>query len=68
MPIYEFQCPECKSVISKLCKTGETGEKIICSRCGHEGLTKKISGFSAPGVSGGKECSTGCCGNCSTCH
>ena len=68
MPIYEFRCPNCGKVISKLCKMGETGEKLECAECGHVGLKKQISGFASPGVSGGGCCSTGCGGNCSGCH
>ncbi|MDA8228790.1 MAG: zinc ribbon domain-containing protein [Desulfitobacterium hafniense] len=68
MPIYEFRCPNCQTVITKLCKMGETGEKLECSKCSQVGLKKQVSGFASPGVSGGKNCSTGCGGSCSSCH
>ena len=68
MPIYEFKCPNCGIVVAKLCRMGETGENLTCSECGHTGLTKQISGFASPGVAGGKDCSSGCGGNCAGCH
>lgn len=71
MPIYEFGCPSCGAVTTELCKIGENGEHLTCSKCGNTGLSKRISGFASPGVSGGSEggtCSPGCSGNCAGCH
>ncbi|EHQ90396.1 FmdB family zinc ribbon protein [Desulfosporosinus youngiae] len=71
MPMYEFGCPKCGVVITELCKMGEKGERLVCSKCGHIGLTRHISGFSSPGISGGTgggSCSPGCSGNCAGCH
>lgn len=71
MPMYEFGCPNCGTVITELCKMGETGEKLVCTKCGNIGLRKQISGFSSLGVSGGSgsgNCSPGCNGNCAGCH
>jgi putative FmdB family regulatory protein len=69
LPIYEFKCPTCGKILSKLCKMGEEGQNLECSQCGKVGLKRLISGFASPGVSGGgTNCSPGCGGNCSGCH
>ncbi|HBV86492.1 zinc ribbon domain-containing protein [Desulfosporosinus sp.] len=71
MPMYEFGCPNCGGVTTELCKMGEIGEQLMCSKCGHTGLTKHISGFASLGISGGAGsggCSSGCSGNCTGCQ
>lgn len=71
MPMYEFQCPNCGAVTTELCRMGENGESLMCSKCEVIGLSKRISGFVSLGVSGGSgggNCSAGCSGNCTGCH
>lgn len=34
MPIYEFQCTKCGQPSEKLCKMNESGEDMVCPRCG----------------------------------
>ena len=71
MPMYEFQCPNCGVVTTELCRMGDNGEALLCSACGLTGLMKQISGFASLGLtggSGGRNCSAGCSGNCTSCH
>lgn len=70
MPIYEFKCLQCGTVIAKLCKIGEEGKDLSCAACGQVGLQRKISSFASPGVAGGDGCTggPGGCGGCSGCH
>ncbi|HSL93197.1 MAG TPA: FmdB family zinc ribbon protein [Bacillota bacterium] len=48
MPIYEFRCPGCGSVVSRLSRLDEDGSKLSCSVCGSEGLVKLFSVFASP--------------------
>ncbi|HZK84564.1 MAG TPA: FmdB family zinc ribbon protein [Desulfosporosinus sp.] len=69
--MYEFGCPSCGALTTELYKMGETGTLLMCGTCGHDGLAKHISGFVSLGVSRrskGRNCSTGCSGNCTGCH
>jgi putative FmdB family regulatory protein len=71
MPMYEFQCPNCRVMTTELCKMGEDGKSLLCSECGLTGLKKQISGFASLGVSGGTgsgSCAPGCSGNCTGCR
>lgn len=43
MPIYEFECKDCKDKHEKICKIGETED--ICPKCGM--LCKKIMSVSS---------------------
>ncbi|WP_206811495.1 FmdB family zinc ribbon protein [Paradesulfitobacterium ferrireducens] len=67
MPIYEFKCPRCGQTFNKLCRLGESGDSLVCPGCGQVGLCRKISGFTAPGVAGGKSCASDC-SRCSGCR
>lgn len=43
MPIYEYRCDSCQSVFEIITSAGSTGEKITCSICGSDKVTKLIS-------------------------
>lgn len=68
MPMYEFSCPVCAYLTVELCRIGETGERLACTKCGHVGVIKRISGFVSIGVPGGVGDCLGCTGNCTGCH
>jgi len=64
MPLYEFFCDKCGAKLERLCKIGEFGEQLTCPQCGGIGLSRLVSGFSAPGVKGGQDKCAGCKGDC----
>lgn len=55
MPIYAFACPSCGSVEERISRMGEEGESLVCSACGHSGMTKDRSSymFAAHGLPNG---------------
>ncbi len=52
MPIYEYQCEDCKNEIELLVRGDETPE---CSSCGSANLSKK---FSVPAAHSGNSASS----------
>jgi putative FmdB family regulatory protein len=46
MPIYEYQCLDCKNVFEKILSSSGSTESIICSSCGSGKVQKKISATS----------------------
>ena len=64
MPIFEYQCKECKTKYEILHKSGEKEDDIYCPECKSKKHIKLISSFSA-NVSGGSDfggCPDGSCG------
>ena len=43
MPIYEYQCGSCQHVFEVITPSGSTGEKVQCSKCGSDKVSKMIS-------------------------
>jgi putative FmdB family regulatory protein len=60
VPIYEYQCKECKHKFDALQKVGEDGSDLKCPRCGAINLTKVLSVFSSSDSAGksSSSCST----------
>ncbi|OGR08053.1 MAG: hypothetical protein A2511_17680 [Deltaproteobacteria bacterium RIFOXYD12_FULL_50_9] len=46
MPIYEYQCLDCKTVFEKILSFTGSSETILCNRCGSGNIQKKISATS----------------------
>lgn len=76
MPLYEFRCKKCTEVFELLCRMGENGKTVACTKCGARGAKRLMSVFSAhvaggsssKALSGGSNCSTCRGGNCAHCH
>ncbi len=56
MPIYEYECEECKTVFEVIHGISETPKDIECPSCRSKKVKKMISAFS----------SYGSCGSCSS--
>lgn len=74
MPIYEFQCLECRNEYEELCPIGT--ESLKCPLCSSEKTKRKVSVFSArsagnegtKAIGSGHSCSSCHGGSCGTCH
>ncbi len=49
MPIFEYQCLECKEVFETLQLSRETSEDSQCPGCGSEKTEKLVSAFATSG-------------------
>ena len=47
MPFFEYECPECKTVITVMRKTGEEKEKVECPRCEDKDMKRVYSPFNS---------------------
>lgn len=54
MPLYEYECQDCKEKFVVLVRNLEDEESIVCSKCKSLRVTKLFSSFST-GSSGNKE-------------
>jgi len=43
MPIYEYRCDMCQNIFEVLTSAGSQHEKILCSKCGSDKVSKIIS-------------------------
>ena len=80
MPLYEFECVNCRTVFEELVRMGSAGEGLCCPGCGAGDIRKKMStcyGRAGGGngeyhnVAGsGCECGGDCgsCGGSCSCH
>jgi putative FmdB family regulatory protein len=81
VPIYEFRCGNCDSIVEKLCPAGTRESDIPCPSCGKNELARKFSTFgfksgssgrdidySPPPSSGGSGCGSCVSHNCASCH
>lgn len=71
MPLYEFQCEQCRKKFETLVRLGRESE-VVCAFCGGPKVRKLHSAF---GIGGGasrlkesSSCSSCKGGTCSTCH
>ena len=56
MPIYEFQCRDCKAVFEKLVTSPTATTEVVCRQCGSANVSKILS---APSQGAGKGSLTG---------
>lgn len=52
MPLYEFECQECKENFEKLVRI-VGAQEVVCPKCGSVKTRKKISVFATNSKSGG---------------
>ena len=45
MPIYEYECHDCRRIVSRLVLRPSAGEPPTCPRCGGSALTRVLSRF-----------------------
>jgi len=71
MPLYEFQCEQCRKKFEALVRLGREGE-VVCAFCGSPKVRKLLSAFGIGGGSSRLKESSSCSsckgGTCSTCH
>ncbi|CAN5242943.1 hypothetical protein BH10PSE15_BH10PSE15_00470 [soil metagenome] len=48
MPIYDFHCPKCDTVVELLVRFSDTP---ACPACGHEQIDRLVAATAAPGKS-----------------
>lgn len=72
MPLYEFECPQCKNVFEELVRMGSTGDGLACPSCGAVNMRKLMSTFYGRTAGNGSTHavggSCGCGGNCGNCN
>ncbi len=60
MPIYEYECPECKERFEKLVRSAASQPETTCPACGAEGARRMVSAFASfgtsPSLGGGSSC------------
>jgi putative FmdB family regulatory protein len=49
MPIYEFYCPACHTILNFLARSPKPDARPACPRCGRRGLERQMSRFAAIG-------------------
>ncbi|HEV8629788.1 MAG TPA: zinc ribbon domain-containing protein [Thermoanaerobaculia bacterium] len=50
MPLYEYRCRDCEERFEVLQRLGETGEGLLCPRCGAGRPDRLLSTFAAGGA------------------
>jgi putative FmdB family regulatory protein len=65
MPVFEYQCVNCKTKFEIFHKSSSNPEEVACPRCGSKEYKKLLSAFSASIKASGHShdiCSSGNCG------
>ncbi len=62
MPIYEFECRQCRSRFETIVPAAET--KVKCRECGSSKVTRLLSSFAVSVSSGRTPADPGPCGGC----
>jgi putative FmdB family regulatory protein len=58
MPLFEYECKECKKTFELLVKN--TNEKVSCPECGSKSVEKMMGHFAPLGSSSNKRLNMGC--------
>jgi putative FmdB family regulatory protein len=56
MPIYEYECPDCRERFSRLRPMREVGQPARCPKCGNEEARRVLSVFATGQGSSGAGC------------
>lgn len=51
MPLYEFQCTDCKDEFEELVRSSAAVAEVKCPRCGGQRVRRKVSLFASKGGS-----------------
>ncbi len=65
MPIFEFECSDCKNDFEELLRSASALDQVVCPQCGSRQVKKKISNFASKisAIGGGSSSFSG--GSCS---
>ncbi|MFC1523752.1 zinc ribbon domain-containing protein [Thermodesulfobacteriota bacterium] len=66
MPIYEYQCKDCKIVFEAIVNASTPTEEIACKKCGNNNIRKTISAASYRVSSSGSSIPAGALSGCSS--
>jgi putative FmdB family regulatory protein len=66
MPLYEYQCRECRESFEVLQRLGDGPEGLACPKCGGSELSKQYSTFAASSTSGSSQSIGGRAPGCGT--
>jgi putative FmdB family regulatory protein len=48
MPLLEFACRECGTIVKKLVRKSGADAEVVCPACGSRDVEEKVSAFSSP--------------------
>jgi len=58
MPIYEYQCKDCKSNFSRLQRVGAGNDGVKCPKCESQNIERLLSSFASTSGSPDVACSS----------
>ncbi|MEO0083576.1 MAG: zinc ribbon domain-containing protein [candidate division WOR-3 bacterium] len=64
MPIYEYECKDCKKTFEVLIFNKKEEKQLCCPKCGKKNITLLISTFGVAGTD--KKVSSSSCNTCTT--
>lgn len=64
MPMYEYQCGQCRTTFEELIRNDADERRLVCPECGHKKVARVPSVFAAHGATSKPLPSGGGCGRC----
>ena len=68
MPLYEYQCSDCRKVSETLRPMSKADDPMLCAYCGSERTRRAMSVFATVGSGGASSSTSNGCGGCSGGH
>lgn len=62
MPIYEFECLDCKALFERIVRSADAAKEVACKNCGSKNIRKTISAGSYTLGKGSALPAAGCAG------
>lgn len=66
MPLFEFQCTDCKDEFEELVRSSAAVAEVKCPQCGSEHVKRKLSVFASKVSGGGGFAAAPAASSCST--
>ena len=66
MPLYEFQCTDCKDEFEELVRSSAAIAEVSCPECGSQHVRRKVSLFASKVSAGGSFSAAPAASSCST--
>ncbi len=66
MPLYEFQCTDCKDEFEELVRSSAAAAEVKCPRCGGQHVRRKVSLFASKSSGGASFAAAPAASSCST--